>query len=160
MSVVANTPSSRGSWSSLFNAGSVRQFMAGTQNSPDAGSPGGTDGESSGRFPVPGALKIKEPSQALSQSPLKRGVAKSWSESSPRVQRNPSAIGVRGPTLPESPPAEKVVKPLNNKKLVVVLAVLDKSRWGTTNSYSDTRTEGTTLKASSRVASRDGASRW
>ena len=129
MSVTVNTPSSRGSWSSLFNTGSVRQFMVGAQTSPDTGSPGTTDGGLSGRLPVPGALKPKEPSRALSQSPLKRGVAKSWSESSPRVQRNPSVTGTRGPTLSGSPVMEKVEKPLNNKKLVVVFAVRDNNRW-------------------------------
>lgn len=130
MSVTTNTPSSRGSWSSLFNTGSVRQFMAGAQTSPDTGSPRATDGGLSGRLPVPGTLKPKEPSRSLSQSPLKRGVAKSWSESSPRVQRKPSVTGSRGPTLSGSPPMEKVEKLLNNKKHVVVFAIRDDKRWG------------------------------
>lgn len=130
MSATANTPSSRGSWSSLFNTGGVRQFMAGGHNSPDTGSPGATDEGLPGRLPVPEAPK--EPSRTLSQSPLKRGVAKSWSESSPRIQRNPSAIGVRRPTLSESPSAEKVEKHLNNKKLVAVIALRDNNRWVTT----------------------------
>jgi hypothetical protein len=129
MSVTANTPSSRGSWSSLFNTGSVRQFMAGAPTSPEAGSPVATDGGLSKRLPVPGGLKPKEPSRALSQSPLKRGVAKSWSESSPRIQRNPSVTGTRGPTLSGSPLMGKVEKPQNNKKLVVVPSVRDNKRW-------------------------------
>lgn len=131
MSVTANTPSSRGSWSSLFNTGNMRQFMAGAQTSPDTGSPGATDGGLSRHLPVPGALKPKETSRTLSQSPLKRGIAKSWSESSPRVQRKPSVTGAQGPTFSGSPPMEKPEKPLNNKKLVVVLAVRDNKRWET-----------------------------
>jgi hypothetical protein len=130
MSVSVNTPPSRGPWSSLFNTGSVRQFMSGAQGSPDTGSSGATDGGMPGRLSVPGAFKPKEPSRALSQSPLKRGVAKSWSESSPRVQRNISGAGTRGPTLSGSPPTEKVERPVNNKKLMVVLAVRDNNRWG------------------------------
>lgn len=94
--------------------------MAGAQNSPDTGSSGATDGGMPGRLPVPGAMKSKEPSQALSQSPLKRGVAKSWSESSPRVQRNLTVVGTRGPALSGSPSTEKVEKPVNNKKLIMV----------------------------------------
>jgi hypothetical protein len=133
MSVTVNTPSSRGSWSGLFNTGSVRQFMTGAQNSPDTGSPGATDIGFPGRLPVPGATKPKEPSRALSQSPLKRGVAKSWSESSPHGQRNLSALGTWHPSLSESPPTEKVEKPLNNKKLVVVIALRDNNRWETTD---------------------------
>ena len=128
-SATANTPSSRGSWSSLFNTGSMRQFMAGAQNSPDTSSPGTTDVGLSGRLPVPGAMKHKEHSPALSQSPLKRGVAKSWSESSPRAQNNLSVMGARRPALPESPPTEKVEKLLNNKKHVVVTPLRDTHRW-------------------------------
>ena len=131
MSATANTPSSRGSWSSLFNTGGVRQFMVGAQISPDAGSPGATDVGLPGRLPVPGAMKPKEPSRTLSQSPLKRGVAKSWSESSPRVQRNPSAIGAQYPTLSESRSTEKMERSLNNKKLVVAIALRDNDRWET-----------------------------
>jgi hypothetical protein len=133
MSVTVNTPSSRGSWSGLFNTGSVRQFMTGAQNSPDTGSPGVTDIGFPGRLPVPGATKPKEASRALSRSPLKRGVAKSWSESSPHGQRNLSALGTWHPSLSESPPTEKVEKPLNNKKLVVVIALHDNNRWETTD---------------------------
>ena len=130
MSATANTPSSRGSWSSLFNTGSVRQFMVGAQNSPETGSPGVTDVGSSGRLPVPGAMKREEPSRALSQSPLKRGVAKSWSESSPRAQRNLSGMGTR-PTVSGFPSTEKVEKPVNNKKPTVVISPLysNINRW-------------------------------
>lgn len=129
-----NTPSPRGSWSGLFNSGSVRQLMAAAHNSPDASSPAVTDGSLSGRLPVPGTTRPKEPSRALSQSPLKRGVAKSWSESSSRLQRNLSITGTRGPTLSGSPSMEKVEKPLNNKKLMVVLA-RDNKRYETTGLY-------------------------
>ena len=130
MSATVHTPSSRGSWSSLFNTGSVRQFMAGTHGSPDASSPGVTDVGSPGRLPAPGAIRPREPPpRTLSQSPLKRGVAKSWSESSGHVQRNPSVTGTRRPTLSEFPSTEKVEKPLNNKKLVVVIALRDNTRW-------------------------------
>lgn len=160
MSVTVNTPSSRGSWSSLFNTGSVRQFMAGAQTSPDTGSPGTPDGGLSRRLPVPGALKPKEPSRALSQSPLKRGVAKSWSESSPRVQRNTSVTGTRGPTPSESPSMEKVEKPLNNKKLVVVLAVRNKTRWEMMIHGPPAELTKAKLQVFSRVSSRDGVSRW
>ena len=128
MSTAANTPSSRGSWSSLFNTGSVRQFMAGAQHSPDIGSPGVPDGGLSGRLPVPEAMKRKEPSRASSQSPLKRGVAKSWSESSPHAQNNLSVMGARRPMPSGSPSTEKMEKPLNNKKLVVVIALRDDNR--------------------------------
>ena len=133
MSTTVDTPPSRGSWSSLFNTGGVRQFMAGAQNSPDTGSPGATDAGLSGRLPVPGAMKPKEPSRASSQSPLKRGVAKSWSESSPRAQRNPSTMGIRPTTLSEVPSTEKAEKPPNNKKLVVSAAPRDTNRWETTD---------------------------
>ena len=133
MSGTADTPPSRGSWSSLFNTGGVRQFMAGAQNSPDTGSPGATDANLSGRLPVPGTMKPKEPSRASSQSPLKRGVAKSWSESSPRAQRNPSAMGTRPTTLSEAPLKEKAEKPSNNKKLVVSAVPRDTNRWETTD---------------------------
>jgi len=133
MSEAVNTPSSRGSWSGLFNTGSVRQFMTGAQNSPDTGSSGTTDVGFPGRLPVPGAMKAKEPSRTLSQSPLKRGIAKSWSESSPHGQRNPSALGTWHPTLSESPSTGKVEKPLNNKKIVVVIALRDNNRWETTD---------------------------
>ena len=134
MSITINTPSSRGSWSSLFNTGSVRQFMTGAQNSPDTGSSGTTDVGLPGRLPVPGTMKPKETSRTLSQSPLKRGVAKSWSESSSHGHRNLSALGTWHPTLPESPPTEKVEKPLNNKKLIVVMALRDNNRWETVDS--------------------------
>jgi len=133
MSATGDTPPSRGSWSSLFNTGGVRQFMAGAQNSPDTGSPGATGAGLSGRLPVPGATKPKEPSRASSQSPLKRGVAKSWSESSPRAQRNPSAVGTRPTTLPEAPSTEKAEKPPNNKKIVVSVVPRDTNRWETTD---------------------------
>lgn len=133
MSTTVDTPPSRGSWSSLFNTGGVRQFMAGAQNSPDTGSPGVTDAGLSGRLPVPGAVKPKEPSRASSQSPLKRGVAKSWSESSPRAQRNPSTVGTRPTTLSEAPLTEKVEKPANNKKLVVSVVPRDTNRWEITD---------------------------
>ena len=133
MSATVNTPPSRGSWSSLFNTGGVRQLMAGTQDSPETGSSGATDMGLSGRLPVPGAVKPKEPSRASSQSPLKRGVAKSWSESSPRAQRNLSAVGTRPPVLSEHPLTEKVEKPSNNKKPVVTAAPHDTNRWETTD---------------------------
>jgi len=133
MSGTVDTPPSRGSWSSLFNTGSVRQFMAGAQNSPDAGSPGTTDAGLSGRLPVPGATKPREPSRASSQSPLKRGVAKSWSESSPRAQRNPPAMGTRPTTLSEAASTEKAEKPPNNKKLVVSAVPRDINRWEITD---------------------------
>lgn len=160
MSMAGNTPSSRGSWSSLFNTGSVRQFMTGAQNSPDTSSSGTTGGGLSGRLPVPGAMRPKEPSRTLSQSPLKRGIAKSWSESSPRVQRNLSITGTRGPTLSGSPSTEKVEKPVNDKKLVVVLAVRDNNRWGIMVPYSARWADEAKLQVSSRVASEDCASRW
>lgn len=120
MSATVNTPSSRGSWSSLFNTGNVRQFMAGAQNSPDTGSPGAADVGLSGRLPVPGAMKREEPSRTLSQSPLKRGVAKSWSESSPRAHRNLPVMVTQRPTVSESPSTERAEKPLKNKKFVVL----------------------------------------
>lgn len=130
MSATVHTPSSRGSWSSLFNTGSVRQFMAGAHGSPDAGSPGVTDVGLPERLPVPGAVKPREPpARTLSQSPLKRGVAKSWSESTGHVRRNPSVTGTRRPMLSEFPTTEKVEKPLNNKKLVAVIALRDSPRW-------------------------------
>ena len=106
--------------------------MTGAQTSPDAGNSGTTDGGLSGRLPVPGALKPKESSRTLSQSPLKRGVAKSWSESSPRVQRNPPVAGTRGPALSGSPSVEKVEKSLDNRKLVLH-AVHDDQRLGNLN---------------------------
>jgi len=127
MSATVNAHSYRSSWSGLFNTGGVRQFMVGAQISPDTGSPGTTDVGLSGRLPVPGAVKPKEPSRASSQSPLKRGVAKSWSEASPRAQRNPSVTGARRPIPPE-PPSMEVEKPLNNKKCVVVVALRDNDR--------------------------------
>ena len=111
----------------------MRQFMVGAQGSPDTDSPGATDVGSPGHLPVPGAMKPKEPSRTLSQSPLKRGVAKSWSESSPHVQRNLSVTGIQRPTLSKSPSTEKVEKHLNNKKLVVVVALSDNNRWETMN---------------------------
>ena len=132
MSATLNTPSSRGSWSSLFNTGSVRQFMAGAQNSLDTGSSGATDIGSSGRLPVPGTMRPTELSRTSSLSPLKRGVAKSWSESSPRAQRNVPGIGTRRATPLEPPSTERVEKPLNNKKLVIV-TLRDTSRWETTD---------------------------
>lgn len=130
MSATVHTPSSRGSWSSLFNTGGVRQFMAGAHGSPDGSSPGAADVGSPGRLPVPGAVKPREPPpRTLSQSPLKRGIAKSWSESTSHVRRNPSVTGTRRPTLSEFPTTEKVEKPLNNKKLVVVTPPRDNPRW-------------------------------
>ena len=155
-----NTPSSRGSWSGLFNTGSVRQFMAAAQNSPDTGSPRAMDIGLPGRLPVPGPVKPKEPSRTLSQSPLKRGIAKSWSESSPRAHHNLSVMGTRYPTLSQSPSTEKMEKPLNNKKLVVVITRRDTNRWEPMDLEPANRADDAKLQASSRIASRDGASRW
>lgn len=160
MSATTNTPSSRGSWSSLFNTGSVRQFMAGAQNSPDTSSPGATDVGLSGRLPVPGAMKREEPSRTLSQSPLKRGVAKSWSESSPRAQRNLPGMGTRRPTVSGSPSTEKVENPTNNKKPVITIVPRDINRWAMPGLYSVSWANGVGSQAFSRVVSLDGANRW
>ena len=84
-----------------------------------------------GRLPVTGAVNPKEPPRASSQSPLKRGVAKSWSESSPRAQRNLSVMGTRPPALSGLPSTGETDKPLNSKKPVVKIISRDTNRWET-----------------------------
>jgi hypothetical protein len=127
--------------------------MSSAQVSPDTGSPVATDADSSGRLPVPGAMERKESTRTLSQSPLKRAVAKSWSEASPRIQHNLSAVGAQRPTLSGSPPTEKVEKPLNNKKIVVAIVQCNIDRWEITDrGQSASRANGVNFQASNRTS--------
>ena len=74
--VLSSPPSSRGSWSSLFNTGTMRNFISGPQ---EASEPAHIDVP--GQIPVPRAEEVyKELQRTSPNSPLRKAIVKPWSD--------------------------------------------------------------------------------
>jgi hypothetical protein len=101
---LSSSNSSRGSWSSLFNTGSMRQFVAGVQDTFKDGlvTPADTQVKPSDRIPESIAVPKVERSQRPSASPRHTGLSKgaslpsmpvlskSWSEIATMPMRKPT----------------------------------------------------------------------
>ncbi|KAF8209638.1 hypothetical protein K438DRAFT_1711879 [Mycena galopus ATCC 62051] len=110
--LLSTSNSSRGSWSSLFNAGSMRQFMAGMQDSLKDGLTTPSEPPATSTIPVPKVDRISRgPDSPLPRRraywrdaglPSPSSVSKSWNEAtSPAVKHavSFSSAGHRRPVL-------------------------------------------------------------
>ncbi|KAF9218601.1 hypothetical protein BS17DRAFT_741950 [Gyrodon lividus] len=125
-SSLSTSNSSRGSWSSLFNTGSVRQFMSGVQDSistPLDTLPGRLS------VPIPGAesvLRLRNPESprhkgGRDQSSTASPISKSWSETQVTPLNRPSPFSVashgRRPTFSQVISPKQVIQ---EKKLIII----------------------------------------
>ncbi|KDQ52927.1 hypothetical protein JAAARDRAFT_61692 [Jaapia argillacea MUCL 33604] len=94
---LSSSNSSRGSWSSLFNTGSVRQFMSGVPESSKENSNGAPEPIATSGFPIP----VPGKSHHSSESPRRRGFRRDSSV-------NPLSPTPKSWTEPHFPPAKVV----------------------------------------------------
>lgn len=134
--ILSSPPSSRGSWSSLFNTGSMRNFMASMQESQETSDPSQT--EVPGQIPVPkGEDTHRDLHRVSSDSPLKRSIAKSWSDPSTSAPTKPIARpSSRRPTFSQAVITNDVSEHHCGKTLVAVTSVSAYERFVLTGMHS------------------------
>ncbi|KAH7909417.1 hypothetical protein BJ138DRAFT_232760 [Hygrophoropsis aurantiaca] len=130
---LSSSNSSRGSWSSLFNTGSVRQFMSGVQESISTPSDG------------PGAIVLPMPTPVIERipgpdSPRRKGfgregsaasaVSKSWSDTPViALPKHPGSGGVSSVAPSRRPTFSQVISPkqavIQEKKKAIVFVESD-----------------------------------